>query len=336
MAKINISFDNVDYTIDEESFSAAAAELKSHLSSVMNGSGAVIGLDGISYNVDSVKLSNATTEFVAHLGTISGSGSKVVVGNVEYGISSAKIQDAINDLHSTFDELKVKEEPVTFATASWEKIAEISESGRASEHFAIGDEKVINLTIDGAEYPFIVKIIGFNHDYMSDGSGKAGITLMFFTTPNKYFVYTSRMTDQLAPYMSGYESSTNLYKEINNVFSTYLPSDLTSVIKSVTKKCNRYNSSSLYTINAKLWPPSSSEISGVYNTTWQENTGDRYTAFNDVITPIVSTPDGVAVDVWLRDWTKNNTIRTCYLNRSGTTLYQNYNYNGYMSICFCI
>jgi hypothetical protein len=109
MAKTNIIFNDKKYYIDETSLSTATAELKSHLSTVMNGSGAVINLGGISYNVDSTKLTAAKNDFVSHLGTISGNGSKVVVGGVEYGIDSAKVSSALGDLETVLGGLHSEE-----------------------------------------------------------------------------------------------------------------------------------------------------------------------------------------------------------------------------------
>lgn len=106
MAKINIKFNNTDYNIDESVLAAATAELKSHLSSTMSGSGATINLGGISYNVDSTKLSSATTDFINHLGSISGNGYKVVIGGNEYSIASDKVANVISGLETLFDGLK--------------------------------------------------------------------------------------------------------------------------------------------------------------------------------------------------------------------------------------
>ena len=106
MAKIEINFNNENYTIDEASLSVATDALKSHLSTVMNGAGATIDLGGTSYNIDSAKLSAATSNFVSHLGTIAGSGSKVIVGGVEYSVDSSKLGKAITDLETTFGEFK--------------------------------------------------------------------------------------------------------------------------------------------------------------------------------------------------------------------------------------
>lgn len=98
MAKINIPFNDKNYSVDESSLSAASAALKSHLSNVMNGSGATINLGGVSYNVDSAKLSTATNALITHLGTIAGNGKKVVVSGVEYNIGSDKVAGAVSEL----------------------------------------------------------------------------------------------------------------------------------------------------------------------------------------------------------------------------------------------
>ena len=66
MAKIKIPFNNTDYSIDESALSSATENLKSHLQTVMNGTGAVINFGGVSYNVDQTKLSEATNNFVAY------------------------------------------------------------------------------------------------------------------------------------------------------------------------------------------------------------------------------------------------------------------------------
>lgn len=105
MAKINIPFNDKNYSVDESALSAASAALKSHLQTSMNGSGAVINLDGVSYNVDSTKLSAATNAFVSHLGTIVGNGCKVVVNGVEYSVDSEKVASTIAELHTAFGNL---------------------------------------------------------------------------------------------------------------------------------------------------------------------------------------------------------------------------------------
>ncbi len=98
MSKINVNFNNKNYNIDEASLSTSINDLKSHLTTKMNGTGAVVILGGTSYNVDSEKLATATNEFVAHLRKIAGNGYKVVVNGIEYGIDPTKVQNAISEI----------------------------------------------------------------------------------------------------------------------------------------------------------------------------------------------------------------------------------------------
>lgn len=98
MAKIKIPFNGTDYHIEESALAESTTALRTHLSTVMNGSGDTITLGGTSYNVDSTKLSTARNAFVSHLGTIAGSGSKVVINGVEYGIDSTKVAGSIGEL----------------------------------------------------------------------------------------------------------------------------------------------------------------------------------------------------------------------------------------------
>ena len=103
MSRRNIPFNNATYLIDDAPLASDVAKLKSHLSSVLNGSGSTVNFDGVSYNIDESKLSDITNEFVSHLRTISGTGYKVIVNGIEYSVDPTKIQDAIRDLHFNFN-----------------------------------------------------------------------------------------------------------------------------------------------------------------------------------------------------------------------------------------
>jgi hypothetical protein len=105
MAKTNIKFNNTTYQVDESTLASATAQLQSHLSTVMNGSGAAISLGGLSYNIDSAKLSNATNAFVSYLGTVAGNGYKIMVNGTEYSIDASKMSDAIAELETVLGNL---------------------------------------------------------------------------------------------------------------------------------------------------------------------------------------------------------------------------------------
>ena len=90
---MKIILNNVEYTIDESTLASTHTQFQSHLTTVMNGSGATINLGETVYNVDLVKLTTALNSFVSYLGTISGNGAKVVVNDVEYAIDSTNTSD---------------------------------------------------------------------------------------------------------------------------------------------------------------------------------------------------------------------------------------------------
>ncbi len=119
MAK-NIIFNDTTYPIDESKLAPATAELQSHLSTAMNGSGATINFGGTAYNVDSTKLSTATNIFVSHLKTVEGDDSQVVVGGVAYSVDASKLANAVEDMHSTLSGLAEPIEPALPASEGLE------------------------------------------------------------------------------------------------------------------------------------------------------------------------------------------------------------------------
>lgn len=109
MAKINISFYDVNYSIEESSIAEAVDEFQNHLSTTMSGSGSVINFGGTAYNVDSAKLSSATSDFIVHLGNIAGNGLKVTIDGVEYHFDPTKVSDAVSSLTTALEKLDVSE-----------------------------------------------------------------------------------------------------------------------------------------------------------------------------------------------------------------------------------
>lgn len=107
MAKINIVFNNRKYSVDTSNIFEAKNNLQTHLSSVINGSGASVNFDGCIYNIDSIQLSSATSDFVSYLETVPGDGIKVVVNDAEYYIDSIKINDTVSEFENTLDELSL-------------------------------------------------------------------------------------------------------------------------------------------------------------------------------------------------------------------------------------
>jgi len=72
-----------------------------------------------------------------------------------------------------FVTIPIASRQITLETASWEEINQIAQSGKASEYFYVGETKKMTLTT-GEVITFV--ILGFDHDDLADGSGKAKIT----------------------------------------------------------------------------------------------------------------------------------------------------------------
>lgn len=169
MAKTNINFNNTTYAIDESELAPAIDELQTHLSTVINGSGAVINVGDIDYNIDATKLSTATSDFVAYLGTISGTGSKVIIDGVEYSIDSTKVQSAISEFQTTLDNMGEIEERLEGDGSEYFTLAPTALSFRATAPLDTLQEIQINgQTVDPANYTLTEgsTIVTFPIDYL--------------------------------------------------------------------------------------------------------------------------------------------------------------------------
>ena len=142
---------------------------------------------------------------------------------------------------------------VYFSSSSWSDIAAVSEAGEAEQYFKIGDSRTETLTYNGTSYNVIIKIIGFNHDDLVDGTGKAGMTIAFFMfsgdlAPNKLGIWTASETS------SSYGSS-SLRTYVNSLIQ-YCSTDLQNVLKSVYKPVSYRATTSHSNLSCKFFPMS--------------------------------------------------------------------------------
>lgn len=131
-------------------------------------------------------------------------------------------------LMSAFDKMIVDalSGSIELERVSWEQISAISKAGKASTMFKVGDEKKITLST-GEEVTAV--ILGFNHDDLADGSGKAGITFGLKNALKTTYNMNSSSTNA-----GGWKDSA--MRGRMSTFKGYLPSDLQSAIRAVTKK----------------------------------------------------------------------------------------------------
>lgn len=208
------------------------------------------------------------------------------------------------------------EESYTFADASWEYIADMSARGLASTAFALGDTKDVEVVdVAGRTHTLQFHIVGFNHDDLADGTGKAGISIVskeaFLMSSAHSSGYTKGFWSltQLNRYIlkAGWEDHPYRTTAVQGGFMDGLPTALRGVIKEVTKKYDKYGDSTVYSCTDTAWIPSTTEMlgNGIYYS--KNDVGEQYeyykTAANRKKTMLYA--DGTDVDT-----TSNNSYGT--------------------------
>lgn len=180
-------------------------------------------------------------------------------------------------------------ESYAFADASWAYIADVSERGLASEAFSIGDTKTITLTnSSGTQFSTDVQIVGFNHDDLADGSGKAGISIISvpsfhcetcFNSPK----VTSDNKSYAITHNNRYDGETFRASLLDLIYNA-LQQDIKNIIKTVSKEFSYYEdalTNGVATVNDTVWIPSCYELglSVGYGGTIAKDEGSPYEYF---------------------------------------------------------
>lgn len=156
---------------------------------------------------------------------------------------------------------------VNFATDSWETISAACKDGSYKTVYSVGDTKDIELSTGET---ITVAIMGFDHDDLSDGSGKAPITLGM--TELLATSYKMKSTDTNA---GGWDDCLMRTSTMATLL-TQLPSDLQSVIKQVNKKATAGDKSTSITTSAdKLWLLAEVEVDGTTSAGYADE-GEQY------------------------------------------------------------
>lgn len=211
----------------------------------------------------------------------------------------------------------------TLEEYSWAEIAEISESNLASKYFKVGDTKTIEMQkSDGSFVDATAVILDFNHDNLSVGTGKAGIS--FGIRSNAYFNrrdFNLKMNTE----DSNNCSWENCYIRTNVVSTAYeaMSEELQSVIKSVKKRTTAGNKSTdIIETDDKVWVYSAVEVfgsdkdstlksnvgyalEGSQYSYWKENTYLR----TDVTNPFMKVNEDIIFNseqIWLRSPSLSN------------------------------
>lgn len=189
---------------------------------------------------------------------------------------------------------------------TWDEIAKASQEHVASSYFEIGDTKPF--IFNGITYD--AEIVGFDHDDLSDGSGKAGITLGLKNCLNTTYQMNGSGTTS-----GGYTGSA-FYSNLKSTIYNQLPTELQKVIKSVSKKTAVGGGSTTVASSAEaLFLYSEVEVFGTVNFS-ASGEGSQYPKFATSDARI-KTVGGVAATWWLRSPCPVYTQSFCAVNAAG-------------------
>lgn len=116
------------------------------------------------------------------------------------------------------------EEKVTFATASWAKIAEICAEGTSADYFALGDRRTETLTYsDGTTENVTFEIVDLDYSNVYSNT-----TLVLMST---YSLATPQKFDEAA---TDYYAFSDMLEYLENTVYAAMPEDMRSALKSVS------------------------------------------------------------------------------------------------------
>lgn len=130
---------------------------------------------------------------------------------------------------------------VNFATDSWETISAACKDGSYKTVYKVGDTKDIELSTGET---ITVAIMGFDHDDLSDGSGKAPITVAMENLLSSTYRMNAKETNT-----GGWDECEMRTSTMATLLSQ-LPADLRNVIKQVNKKATAGSQSTTITTSA--------------------------------------------------------------------------------------
>lgn len=176
----------------------------------------------------------------------------------------------------------------TVEEMSWEWLSQCSDriaAGEDPETFGlkVGMKKIVTLST-GENVDFV--ILGFNHDELASGSGKAGITFgMPHLLATVYDIFDVAPTTY-----NGDIGDTMIPHVLAEIYGT-LPSDLTAYIKSVNKKggvVSTYNGDRVYSESSKIFLFSAVELGVEEQIEGCGNKYDYYTKLSGSSCPVKS------------------------------------------------
>ena len=288
----------------------------------------------IKYGNEKFGLNETSLRGILDNAAAGGQGGQYNIEVVKKTDGNGKVTQA---LHITDASSSPSFDPI-FGNNSWEQIAEASKiiaknkytSREVAVNFGwlLGDTKT-DIGIDGKTRT--IRIIDYNHDDLSDGTGKAGISLDLAGCEKFGYRMNNENTNA-----GGYAAS-EMKTETLPTFKALLSSELQSVIKTVNKKSangGADNFSEVLTTSEELFLLSEVEVLNREN--YAQNGLDEgfvYELYNQLPATAIKNQF-----LWLRSSSKKNTTDYVYLKSTNvdTGSYTPKTTSVYLSYALCI
>lgn len=222
---------------------------------------------------------------------------------------------------------------------TWEELRLISDAGKASEYFSVGDRKAVILNgtagrLNFSNKTFYCYIIGIDHNSAKEGANRihfqfgytaasGGVHIAFIDSVYNRYSSSSCFNMNDRPNNSGGWESSHMRTTIIPTFKTCLPSELQAVLKTVTKYSDNTgdgsNTASYVTATTDdIFLLSEFEVFGTrrYANSAEENYQEQYayySAGNSKRRYRHSSTRSTA-NWWLRSVRANNDNAFCYVN----------------------
>lgn len=250
-------------------------------------------------------------------------------------INNEKLSAVVEYLKSNIKTIPDKK---PFSQMTWEDISIVCKAGLASDYWSIGDTK--NMIAGDATSE--VRIIGFDHDYVSDitayGRDKAGITVQFTKGRGDMYVNLNSVDSKTVSWYSTNIADHCVLRRLYlpDFLERVVPEELRNVIVPVGKEFYSKDTSSVQSVIDTLFILSANEVFGRY-TSGMYAGGTQYEYFAAGNSKIIYAVSGGACKWWTRSpyTTDNNRFLTVETN--GDVGIQYANYDGLYAIpSFCI
>ena len=244
---------------------------------------------------------------------------------------------------------------------TWEEIRLISDAGKASEYFSVGDRKAVTLNgtagrLNFSNGTFYCYIIGIDHNSAKEGANcihfqfgytaaSGGVHIAFIDSVYNRYSSSSCFNMNDRPNNSGGWANSRMRTTIIPTFKACLPSDLQAVLKTVTKYSDNTgdgsNTASYVTATTDdIFLLSEFEVFGTrrYANSAEQNYQAQYayySAGNSKVRYRHSSTGSIAY-WWLRSVYADHSRNFCLVNTSGSASTNSPNFSFGFAPAFCV